>query len=149
MGRIEPRITTPSTHPVYCPFFFVPCCNRNLLFYEVLRKWILPRREQIFIFSMIICTRHGRNLSLYYNWRNGSIISSDSEVIPRFPQKRIISFKTHSWLVNDPNDWIYMLIPRGNIQMIVHRMTIHLLYLHSNRGAGKLYGKKVVPFDVV
>lgn len=58
-------------------------------------------------------------------------------MLSRFPQRRIISFNTHSLLVNDPSDWIYMLIPRGNNQMIIHRMTIHLLYFHSNQIGGR------------
>ncbi|KAI3910261.1 hypothetical protein MKW92_027810 [Papaver armeniacum] len=35
-----------------------------------------------------------------------------------------------------------MLIPRGYIQMIIHRMTIHLLYLHSNRGQASSMEKR-------
>lgn len=61
-------------------------------------------------------------------------------MIPRIPtpQKRIISLSIqYSFiLVNDQNGWIPMLNSdmKSNSKIIIHRMTIHLLYFQIRRG---------------
>ena len=120
---------------------FVPCCMHSKLFLFFVRNFMkmdrilnleLSKKEKLLIFSMTNCTRHGRNLSLYLELEKGChhLQLSDTLVCTI---ESFLSILTRYQLMILVVGSICLLIPRGNIQMIIHRMTIRISYFHSNR----------------
>ena len=102
--------------PILYIVLFVSCCNRNFFLrdYNYTKKKILHlhKRTNIYLPDENFYTTWEKPLFLFII--EEGVPSYIAKWYPAFPQNRIISFNTHLLLVNDPSDWIYMLIPIGN-----------------------------------